>query len=191
MAWWFAAPVVLWGAKKLYETIVDDDAERSSTINVSESKIRKAKAERTRYRKKVVKEVLNEYRKHQVANLNEEQGFYEDAVFDEKSAVVTLEASAQSAYLLNLKKAVNSLGGNFDDSEEKASSQLINSDRVAKSVLEGYSASKEGSFERSRDEAYEEGFNTSWEYVPGDDPFHRVLLTNLERVSDELKNSNG
>ena len=53
MAWWFAAPLVIWGAKKIYDAVTEDD--EPSYSSSSSSTLSSAKSTRTKLRKKLIR----------------------------------------------------------------------------------------------------------------------------------------
>lgn len=67
MAWWFAAPLVIWGAKKIYDAVTDDD--ESSYSSQSTPSLSSEKSRRTKARKKVIKRIVCDYREHQIKSL--------------------------------------------------------------------------------------------------------------------------
>lgn len=94
MAWWFAAPLVIWGAKKIYDAVTEDDEPSSSAYSGSSSTITSAKSKRTRVRKKLVQNLILKNREKLVAdNLC---GLYVKNI--------KFDGSSRASLLLNLEK---------------------------------------------------------------------------------------
>lgn len=60
MAWWFAAPILIWGAKKIYDIVTEDDT--STCSSVSSSTVSSAKSKRAMIRNEAVSNLILENR---------------------------------------------------------------------------------------------------------------------------------
>ena len=94
MAWWLAVPIATWGVKKIYDAVTEDDGPSYSSNSGSSSTISSAKSNRTRVRKKFVRDLILKNREKLVtANLCE---------VDVKN--VALDGSAKTSLLLNTER---------------------------------------------------------------------------------------
>ena len=93
MAWWFAAPLVVWGAKKIYDAVTEDEPSYSSNSG-SSSTITSAKSNRTRVRKKWVQDLILKNREKLVT----------DNLCELDIKKVTFDGSAKSSVLLDMER---------------------------------------------------------------------------------------
>lgn len=98
MAWWFAAPLVMWGAKKIYDAVTEDVG--SSYGSSSKSKLSSAKSTRTKLRKKLIREVILENRKSLIL----------EAFSDKESEAVKLDGSSKAEAILDVSSLNVALG---------------------------------------------------------------------------------
>ena len=104
MAWWFAAPLVIWGAKKIYDAVTEDD--EPSYSSSSSSTLSSAKSTRTKLRKKLIREAILENRKSLISK----------AFSDRESELVKLDGSSKADAILN---------PNYSESFEEVDGSLL------------------------------------------------------------------
>lgn len=123
MAWWFAAPLVIWGAKKIYDAVTEDD--EPSYSSSSSSTLSSAKSTRTKLRKKLIREAILENRKSLISK----------AFSDRESEIVKLDGSSKADAILdvsgfnaalgNLSSTVRLLNPTYSESFEEVDGSLL------------------------------------------------------------------
>lgn len=127
MAWWFAAPIVAWGVKKLYDAVTEEDEPSYSSSSGSSSTITSAKSNRTRVRKKRVRDIILKNREKLVT----------DNLCELDIKKVPFDGSAKSSLLWSMEKhklelqklneSIRLLNPSFTiDIEEKADLNIFN-----------------------------------------------------------------
>ena len=114
MAWWFAAPLVIWGVKKIYDVVTEDDVPSYSSS--SSSTLSSAKSTRTKLRKELIRAAILENRKSLISK----------AFSDRESEAVKLDGSSKADAILdvsgfnlalgNLSNTVRLLNPTYSDS---------------------------------------------------------------------------
>lgn len=123
MAWWFAAPLVIWGAKKIYDAVTEDDEPSHSSS--SSSTLSSAKSTRKKLRKKLIREAILENRKSLISK----------AFGDRQSEAVKLDGSSKADAILdvsgfnvalgNLSNTVRLLNPTYSDSCREIDDSLL------------------------------------------------------------------
>lgn len=123
MAWWLAAPLIIWGAKKIYDAVAEDD--EPSCSSSSSSTLSSAKSTRTKLRKKLIREAILENRKSLISK----------AFNDKESKAVKLDGSSKAdaisdvpgfnVALDNLSDTVRLLNPTYSDSCRKIDDSLL------------------------------------------------------------------
>lgn len=107
MVWWFAAPLVIWGAKKIYDAATEDAT--PSYSSTSSSTLSSAKASRTKLRKKLIREVIFENRKHLISEVFNEKELESVKLDGSSSASAVLAALGFNSALDNLSDTIRLL----------------------------------------------------------------------------------
>lgn len=174
MVWWFAAPLVIWGAKKIYDAVTEDDepSYSSSSSSSSSSTLSSAKASRTKLRKKLIRKVILESRKHLISgNFNEKESSVVK-LDGSSSASAILDASGFNTTLDNLSDTIRLLNPIYiDNSRDNDESLSVFTDinrevnNIAKKADEEYGSMA--------------GIDHYNEYDKSTDPFISKLEANL------------
>lgn len=121
MVWWFAAPLVIWGAKKIYEAATEDDEPSYS----SSSTLSSAKASRTRLRKNLIREAILKNRKHLISEFfNEKESNFVN-LDGSSSASAILDSSGFNATLDSLSDTIILLNPSYCYSSKKNDESLL------------------------------------------------------------------
>lgn len=123
MAWWLAAPLVIWGAKKIYDAVTEDD--EPSYNPSSSSTLSSAKSTRAKLRKKLIREAILENR----------QSLISKAFSDRESETIKLDGSSKTDAILdvsgfnaalgNLSNTVRLLNPTYSDSCREIDGSLL------------------------------------------------------------------
>jgi len=121
MAWWFAAPLVVWGAKKIYDAVTEEDEPSYGSSSNSSSTVASAKSNRTRARKRLVQELILENREKLVS-----ENLYDltskGIVFDGSiKTSVLLDTEEQKLELHKLNETIKLLNSSFSITFEEGS----------------------------------------------------------------------
>lgn len=123
MAWWFAAPLVIWGAKKIYDAVTEDD--EPSYSSSSSSKISSAKSTRTKVRKKHIREAILENRKSLISEVFSENESGAVKLDGSSKADAILEVSSLNMALGNLSNTARLLNSTYSDSFRGTDDSLL------------------------------------------------------------------
>ena len=94
MAWWLAAPLVVWAGKKIYDAVTEEDEPSYSSSSSSSSSITTAKSNRTRVRKRLVRDLILENREKLV----------DESLYALSSKNIAFDGSAKASMLINIEE---------------------------------------------------------------------------------------
>ena len=123
MAWWFAAPLVIWGAKKIYDAVTEDD--EPSYSSSSSSTLSSAKSTRTKLRKKLIREAILENRKSLISKAFSDRESELFKLDGSSKADAILDVSGFNAALGNLSSTVRLLNPTYSESFEEVDGSLL------------------------------------------------------------------
>ena len=123
MAWWFAAPLVIWGAKKIYDAVTEDD--EPSYSSSSSSTLSSAKSTRTKLRKKLIREAILENRKSLISKAFSDRESELVKLDGSSKADAILDVSGFNAALGNLSSTVRLLNPTYSESFEEVDGSLL------------------------------------------------------------------
>lgn len=123
MAWWFAAPLVIWGAKKIYDAVTEDD--EPSYSSSSSSTLSSAKSTRTKLRKKLIREAILENRKSLISKAFSDRESELVKLDGSSKADAILDVSGFNAALGNLSSTVRLLNPTYSESFGEVDGSLL------------------------------------------------------------------
>ncbi|MCG3759060.1 hypothetical protein FJD32_017270 [Shewanella sp. LC6] len=123
MAWWFAAPLVIWGAKKIYDAVTEDD--EPSYSSSSSSTLSSAKTARTTLRKKLIREAILENRKFLISKAFSYKESETVKMDGSSKADAILDVSGFNVALDNLSNTIRLLNPTYSDSCRKIDDSLL------------------------------------------------------------------
>lgn len=126
MAWWFAAPLVIWGAKKIYDAVTEDDGPSYSSS--SSSTLSSAKSTRTKLRKKLIREAILENRKSLISKAFSDRESEPVKLDGSSKADAILDVSGFNAALGNLSNTVRLLNPTYSESFEEVDGSFFFTD---------------------------------------------------------------
>lgn len=119
MAWWFAAPLVIWGVKKIYDAVTEDDEPSNSSSSSSSSKLSSAKTARAQLRKKLIREAILKNRMLLISNTFSNKESETIKLDGSSTADDILDLPGIDVALENLYKTINILNPALNDSTRK------------------------------------------------------------------------
>ncbi|MEW7864657.1 hypothetical protein [Aeromonas diversa] len=123
MAWWLAAPLVIWGAKKIYDAVTEDD--EPSYSSSSSSTLSSAKSTRTKLRKKLIREAMLENRKSLISKAFSDRESETVKLDGSSTAATILDVSSFNAALGNISSTVRLLNPTYSDSFREVDGSLL------------------------------------------------------------------
>jgi len=172
MAWWYAVPIVIWGAKKIYDAVTKDD--EPSHEPSSRSKLSSAKSARTRLRKKLIREAILENRKLLISKTFSDTESKLIKPDDSSKDNVVLDVSGFNSALADLSNTVKLLNPNFNESFEEVENSLL--------VFKDLKSKVDGVAKKANDEyGSMAGINHHNEYDSSTDPFVAKLQSCIQR----------
>lgn len=143
MAFWFVAPLVLWGVKKMYDAVTDDD--KPSYSSSSSSTLSIAKTVRTKLRKKLIRDAILKNRKLLISKAFSDK-VSEAVKLDGSSNIGTiLDMSDHNIALDNLSNTIRLLNPTYSDRCKRIGGSLLvftdlnwEVDNVAKKIDDKY-----------------------------------------------------
>ncbi|KJF78580.1 regulatory protein [Morganella morganii] len=123
MAWWFAAPLVIWGAKKIYDAVTEGD--EPSYSSSSSSTLTSAKSTRTKVRKKLIREAILKNRKSLISKTFSDKESETVKLDGSSKADATFDLSGLNVALDNLSNTIRLLNPTYSDCCRKIDDSLF------------------------------------------------------------------
>lgn len=120
MAWWFAAPLLILGAKKIYDVVTEDDKPSYS----SSSTLSSAKASRTKLRKKLIREVILKNRQYLMSEVFNQKESSNISLDGSSSATDILGEQDFNTALDNLSDTIRLITPSYVDKSENYDGKL-------------------------------------------------------------------